>query len=234
MFGKYEVRNKLLIKKDMLEINISRIAENVFKYYRKYGDNRLSKKIVVKEVNLGIYPLPPLNQKYFISNTIYLRLKSTVTLSPKEKATVYFKAPIDIGVVLYKDNVNTIIDRVTLTREKYAIYGPVENGLICRFYITDVYHEEPEITMGEAVVKVEIDNVSNYFIELSKIVIPVAGINIFYKGERAHYGLFRVNIESPDSISIRYVKEIEIPGFYRTPITVGQFKEHLKMEWGVS
>jgi len=29
MFGKYEVRNKLLIKKDMLEINISRIAENV-------------------------------------------------------------------------------------------------------------------------------------------------------------------------------------------------------------
>jgi|GEM_PF-3266614 len=55
MFGKYEVRNKLLIKKDMLEINISRIAENVFKYYRKCGDNRLSRRIIVKEVNLGIY-----------------------------------------------------------------------------------------------------------------------------------------------------------------------------------
>ena len=234
MFGNYEIEDKFLIRENTLEIRILKIAKRIFKYYRKCRNTEEFKRIVAEKINLGIYPLPPLNQKYFTTNTLYLKLRSAIALPPKERIIVYFKAPVDVGVALYKNNIFTILDKIPLIKEKYAIYGSIENGQICRFYTTDVYYKEPQVLLGEALVEAEINNLSNDFIEISKIIMPVAGVNMFYRGKESHYGLFKIVIESLSSISIKYVKEAKIPYFHQSPITVGQFKEHFRLEWGVS
>ncbi len=233
MFGEYKLSGELFIEKHGLKISVKETTKGIFKYYRCFQNISTIKTVVSENPYLGIYPLPPIGLRPFTVEHVYLKLRSPITLSPNKKTEIYFKAPANIGVTVLENEKHIIIDNISLVKEKYALYGPIESGVLCRFYVTDAYNKEPLITLSEAVVKAKVINESNNFIEISKLIIPVSGAKLFYSSEQVYYGLVEVIIEAENEIIIKHLNEPIVSNISQAPITIGQPKEYLKMEWGI-
>ena len=61
----------------------------------------------------------------------------------------------------------------------------------------------------------------------------MSGAKLFYNTEQIYYGLVVVIIEAENEIIIKHLSEPIVPNISQAPITIGQPKEYLKMEWGI-
>ncbi len=70
-----------------------------------------------------------------------------LVIPPKDAIAGFVEAPpVEVDVKIG----DLTIDHFILGREKYALYGAIEAGVICRYHVSPFYTEEPEAIGGVA------------------------------------------------------------------------------------
>ncbi|MEM0101340.1 MAG: DUF432 domain-containing protein [Candidatus Methanomethyliaceae archaeon] len=187
-----------------------------------------------KEEDFLIYPVHSIQPE--ISTNILLRLSEPLIIKPYSKINIYVKLPISIGIYIFKEENQILIDYFSPNPYKYALYGPAANGLICRFYKTNVYSNIPNIDLWNAITKVIIENSSEDFYEIKNIVFPLLNTIIYIDDYgRAYTETIFLNIsrEGLGTISLESIPPIN--GLKECPKQFGKIQEKIikfLMEFG--
>ncbi|ASJ17309.1 hypothetical protein A3L04_09630 [Thermococcus chitonophagus] len=147
-----------------------------FEYVR--GDVR---KLVAGD-EIAIYPAPA---KGYGVKLMMVRLEEELIVPPNIGVEGFFSVPIEVSVKAG----DVEVDRFSIGKEKYALYGTLERGVIVRYSRSRI-KEKPE---GIGVMKVKIVNKGPSWGKIERIVFPLLDI-MYYTKERAFYPLIEVVI----------------------------------------
>ncbi len=187
MFGSYRLED-FHVQTDYFLIKI----ENK-KYFRKCLDEVLE-KYVIATGEVTVCPVEPVNKPKQITTYFQLNFRKPILVAPNESVKLYATFPVEIGVFVGDKN----IDVFTASKVKYTLYGTPVKGVICRYWESEVYFDEPDLNpLLEGVLKLNITNRSDDWVEIRKIVFNVLGMRILYddKGSYAE-GVVKVTSQS--------------------------------------
>ncbi|AEH24927.1 DUF432 domain-containing protein [Pyrococcus yayanosii] len=190
MFGEHELREgsiELPGETIMLE------KEGEFYRYRR-GD---VERIIVGGEVLRILPAPAVG---YGVKLLMIRLAEPLAVPPGGNVEGFLSAPVEVEVKVE----NLSIDRFSISREKYALYGTLEAGVIARYYKSRFWREEPP---DPGVVKLKVINPSNDWRLLERVVFPLSG-PMFYSREKAYYPLITVSLK----------KDVEVVNTGKAPL----------------
>lgn len=150
-----------------------------------YKRNEVRRIIKKGEETPKILPSPAVG---YGVNLMMLRLKEPIVVPPKNVLKGFVEAPVEVDVKVGE----LVIDHFNIGREKYALYGTVDAGVITRYYVSDFHLKEPE-ALGTA--KIIVSNPLKDWKMLERIVFPVKNSVMFYSNDRAYYPLLAVTIK---------------------------------------
>jgi len=179
MFGSYELKTQF-IKVPGTKIHL--LEEGEFVRYRRGDVTR-----TIKKSSGGRIILLPAPAVGYGVGLLMIRLKSPLVVPPGEKVEGYVSAPVELDVRVG----GLSIDRFSLTREKYALYGTIETGAIARYWVSEFSEKEPE---SVCVVKLSVVNASTEWKAIDKVVFPIKGSTMYYREGGAYYPLITVKL----------------------------------------
>ncbi|ADC66253.1 Protein of unknown function DUF432 [Ferroglobus placidus DSM 10642] len=224
MYGVYELQNFHVKIKD-LELGI--FEENGIKIYRR---DDLKKVIVADSGRVVVNPVEPVNLPKNITRYLMVELDEPIVMEPKNSEKVTLTFPIEVAVILAGKKSLEVLDVFSFVKPKYALYGDPRNGVICRYWKSEVSGEEEDFVKGK--LEVEINNSSGEWVEIGKLVFDVYGMKIYY-GESV-VAFARANVISEKVAETEFVdkragkKSIELYLARRIPVV----KKKFVMEWG--
>lgn len=176
MFGCYEFGKS--VRLDTAEIETYEDS-GLYIYHRK--SDREVTKVISSASTLVINPVEPVTQPKEITHYLLVEIKKPISLAPLSHLVFFLTFPVEIGIyVSVKKNMEHI-DSFTLTNPKYTLYGIPHKGLVCKFWESDIYSNIPDVKpYHEGVMKVDLQNTSNNWTELKKIVFDAYYMKIFY------------------------------------------------------
>ncbi|WP_456366705.1 DUF432 domain-containing protein [Thermococcus sp.] len=178
MFGPFELKTQF-IKIGGKRIHLLEEAGG-FVRYRRDDVERLIKK--ADGENLLVVPTPAIG---YGVKLLMILLREPLAVPPGERVEGFLEAPVDVEV----RTGSLVIDRFVPCREKYALYGSVERGAIARYQVSSFTSDEPD-SLG--VLKVSVENPSDEWKGLDKVVLPLDGTPMYYSTDRAYYPLIRI------------------------------------------
>jgi hypothetical protein len=151
--------------------------------YRRYLEDQLQSESIImsdssEDVVVGIFPVTPFNTLVKVANNVYLKFKSQIVLDQKSEAVLYSKIPIEIGVYRQSKDEELLLDAFSIARQRFALYGPPETGVVCRFKEAEINPKESEINptkYEEAKVRIRISNMMDNVVKVGKVIIPMEG-----------------------------------------------------------
>ncbi len=153
-------------------------------YKRFKGEDLKSERIIMSEKDpliVGIFPNPPLFTPQQLSKNVYVKFRVPVIVDQKSEVVIYAKIPIELGVYRQADDEEMLIDSFSLTQQRYALYGPPESGVVCRYIETDVSTDAEGVSPSkyqEAHARIKITNGIDNVISVSKVIIPMERVII--------------------------------------------------------
>ncbi|AFK22099.1 hypothetical protein Py04_0497 [Pyrococcus sp. ST04] len=169
-------------------------------------------EIIGEELN--ILPAPA---KGYGVKLMMIRLDRPVAVSPGKRVEGFLSVPIEVSVRVG----DVEIDRFSVGREKYALYGTLESGVIVRYARARLESEAKAV--GN--VKVLIENSGSSWGLVERIVFPLLNV-MYYSREKAFYPLIRVRINK--GVDVINTGEPPMKGLE----VVGERKEiAFKMRW---
>jgi len=185
---------------DMREFGIEIKEEKEKFIYRRNG---IEKVIFGKKIQFDLFPVAPSG----ISSYLYLKLKTPILIQPGNKIKFRITAPYDIEVRALKKGKWISIERIVTQNEKYALYGPIESGVLCRYFESDIGERE-----NTAILDLSIENQTKEWQEINKIVFPI-NFDLSYD-KKVHYPPFDLTLTSTGLViskkdTLKGIKEIE-------------------------
>ncbi|ASA76829.1 DUF432 domain-containing protein [Thermococcus sp. 5-4] len=174
MFGEHELKTQFIKIIDK-KIHLVESSEDTVLYRRD------DVSVLIKRGGENLLVLPAPAEGYGVK-FLMIKLSERIAVPPGEKLTGYLSAPIDISV----RSGNIEIDRFVVGREKYALYGEKTIGVIARYHVSDFYGEIPD---SPGIVKLIINNPTESWKLVEKIVFPIRNSVMFYSEDRAYYPL---------------------------------------------
>jgi hypothetical protein len=153
-------------------------------YKRFKAEDLKSECVIMSEKDptvVGIFPNPPLFTPQQLSKNVYVKFRVPVVVDHKSEAVIYARIPIELGVYRQADDEEILIDAFSLTQQRYALYGPQESGVVCRYVETDVSTDAEGIKPSkyqEARARIKIRNGIDNVIRVSKVIIPMERVII--------------------------------------------------------
>lgn len=201
------ISGRVILRDIILEADL----EDGFVYYKRIsgGETIVSRKIYGLS-HIKLLPLYPVNTPVFLTNYVLLKFTSQIDISPGEEVLFYAKMPVEVAVYVFKESGNksvfNVIDVFSLSKVKYCLYGPVDKGVIARYYVSETYDKEIDPELGEAVVRVVVKNKTSEWVVLSKILLETNLLTLAYvRGTwNAYTQEIIVYIDSPKTASIQY------------------------------
>ncbi|MDV3104409.1 DUF432 domain-containing protein [Thermococcus waiotapuensis] len=181
MFGEHELKTQFIKIADK-KIHLLEDKGGVVRYRR----DEVEKIIKSNGEKLKILPSPAVG---YGVRLLMVKFREPVVVPPQESLGGFVEAPVEIDVKVGELS----IDHFIVGREKYALYGTLEAGIICRYHVSPFYAEEPE-SLGVA--ELIVSNPSSDWKSLEKIIIPVKGSSMYYTKERAYYPLIIVTLKN--------------------------------------
>ncbi|CAB50531.1 DUF432 domain-containing protein [Pyrococcus abyssi] len=207
MFGKVKLRDNMDISLGGKTISISRVED-----YYVYLRDEVERVIVGDEISI----LPEPARGYGVK-LMMIRLESPIAIAPGKVLRGFIEVPIDVSVRTGSSE----IDRFGIGREKYALYGTLENGVIVR-YVRAKLESNPR---GVGNLKLIVLNNGNNWGFIDRVVFPMMNI-MYYSSDMAFYPTIRVEIE--EDINVVNTGEAPLPNLYST----GEEKSlRFKMRW---
>jgi hypothetical protein len=155
-------------------------SDGFYTYNRHSGGDKLQKIIGGVPGDIIINPVEPVNLPKEVTRYLEIHF-SPVAIGPEGSQVVYLTFPIEIGVFLESKGDYDVLDIFTLTRPKYSLYGPAEEGVITRYAESQVYDRIPGTDpMKEGVMALSITNASRSWVEVSRVVIDTDTLSLYY------------------------------------------------------
>ncbi len=224
MYGVYELQNFHLKIRD-LELGI--FEENGFRIYRR-GD--LKKVVVAESGRVVVNPVEPVNLPKNITRFLLIEFDKPMVVEPKSNGKISLTFPIEIAVILAGKKSFEVLDVFSFVEPKYTLYGDPKNGVVCRYWRSEIFEEEEDYVKGR--LEVEISNSSSEWVEVEKLVFDVYGMKIYY-GESV-VAFAEVRILSEKVAETEFVdrrigkKSLELYTARKIPMVGKKFV----MEWG--
>lgn len=234
MFGKYDLNFK------QIHGDIEIMMEGTGKqrrYYRRCKNEEVEKVIYADTGNVVVCPVEPVNcPEVDISEHLQVEFSRPVVVASGTRNTFYATFPVEIGVFLVDRNDVERIDVFTKTHPKYTLYGPPESGIICKYWKSGVYDEQPKVEkFYEGVVQVDIMNNYREWLELVKLVFSGREMKLFYGENDFSYMHSFLNVQKKTVGDTGFVGDK--PSGMHGSLDIYQFKglkrfENFIMEWG--
>lgn len=181
MFGRHDIPFSL--QSAELSLSIKREAGH-YTYKREVGKENKEKVILGDQKQILINPIEPLNTPKDISPYLDIEFKRTLTLEPALNRKIFIKFPIEIGVFLHKKKASEILDIFSLTQPKFTLYGDPSNGVICKYWESDIFSSLPSLEdYHEGVIELSITNTSDEWQEVSKAIFNADGMKIYFNDQ---------------------------------------------------
>nr|WP_230972225.1 DUF432 domain-containing protein [Archaeoglobus neptunius] len=185
-----------------------------------------------------VNPVEPVNLPKEITNFLQIRFRKPFVSEPKSTVEVYATFPIEIAVFVAAKKSVGLVDVFSMQRPKYTLYGNPREGIICRYWESDLHADVPSVDRyREGVIRLRIVNSDDEWIEISNAVFDIYGMKIFYDDEMVCSSA-SVNILSPKVAETRFTnkplrdkmkKSLELYTARRISIAGVKFV----MEWGL-
>jgi len=204
MFGSYQV--PLEIIEDDLSVSITKERGNLI--YRRdcFGDST-QKRILGADAKILINPIEPLTLPKRITDRLFIEFKEELVVKPDSSEQIFLKFPLEIGIFISSDNEDfKILDVVSLTKQKYTLYGDPKNGMICKYWMSDIYSSIPDADhLLEGILKLNIKNSTNNWLDVNKVVLHGNIMKIYYNSYMVSMAL-DMNIIGSDIAEISSLK----------------------------
>ncbi|ASJ00977.1 DUF432 domain-containing protein [Thermococcus gorgonarius] len=181
MFGEHELKTGF-IKIGDKKIHLLEDKSGIIRYRR----DEIEKLIKSNGEKLKILPSPAVG---YGVRLLMVKFREPVVVPPRDSLVGFIEAPVEIDVKVG----DLSVDHFIVGKEKYALYGTLEAGVICRYHVSPFYLEEPE-SLG--VVKLIISNPSSEWKSLEKVIVPIKGSPMYYTEDKAYYPLLVVTIKN--------------------------------------
>lgn len=225
------------LKERGIVVEIEKV-NGLFLYRRKGGfpEDYVEKVTnVSREEGFVIHPVHSIQPE--VSTSLLLRLSKPLMVAPGSTVTIYVKAPINVGVYVVEKDAHRLIDSFNPTPYKYALYGPTSNGIICRFYRTDIFSKPPYTEFWEAVAKITIENEAENFAEVKNVVYPLLNADVYVDNDgMAYVEAARLQIFRDNAGVVYLENEPPLAGLIKCPEQFGGLQERVAkfiMEFGL-
>jgi hypothetical protein len=185
LFGQHRFQSKAT-KDYKLQFGENRIEINSvgpkLSYKRFVGSEIAAEAVIVSDedpIIIGVFPNPPLFTPAAVAKNLYLKFKTPAVVDQRSQAVVYAKMPIEIGVYRQSKDEEMLIDSFSLLRQRYALYGSPERGVVCRYTETEISTSDNDMKPAkyeEAMVRVKISNDIDNVVRISKVIVPMDGV----------------------------------------------------------
>jgi len=128
-----------------------------------YRRNGIEKVVFGKKIIFDLFPIVSSG----ISNYLQLKLRIPLVIAPSDKIKLEVTAPYDIEVRALKKKKWIPLETIYIQKEKYTLYGPVESGILCRYFESEIGKKE-----DTAILSLKIENQTKEWQEIKKIVFP--------------------------------------------------------------
>ncbi|WP_457550633.1 DUF432 domain-containing protein [Archaeoglobus sp.] len=181
MYGEYAL-GELKLENDDFYLSIERNGE--FYVYKRVCKGDTVTKMIAGSGKIVLNPVEPVNLPKNITSLIEIEFKEKIVVGPRSRLTIYITFPIEIGVFVVNKSLN-VLDVFTLNSLKYTLYGTPGKGVICRYWLSDVYSSPPKLdSLREGIIELEISNSSDNWVEVGKIVLNVYSMKIYYNDSK--------------------------------------------------
>lgn len=233
MFGTYDL--DVHLEEEGIELLVEGTGKRR-RYYRRAGGEEVEKVVYADKAKLIVCPVEPVNvPDTTISEHLLIDLTTPVVIAAGSHDTFYVKFPVEIGVFLVDNRDVERIDIFTKTQPKYTLYGPPEQGIVCKWWKSDLYLEEPEVDrLFEGVMKTGIKNGYDEWMEVHHVVFRAFDMKIFYNRHAFMHAYLTIQKRTMGETAFNARK----PGNMHKSVDIYQakglkkLKEKYVMEWG--
>ncbi|RMG69670.1 MAG: DUF432 domain-containing protein [Nitrospirae bacterium] len=237
MFGFHSL--PFSIELDNINLSIKRDGGG-YLYYRKCEDDEKEQYIFADKCMVLINPIEPVNTPKEITHYLFIELEKPVVLEPKGRQAVYIKFPVEIGVFIGRDQKRNmeILDIFSISYKKYILYGEIQQGILCKYFKSNVYTEIPEVDiLKEGIIELDIINKTDRWVKVSKTVFDAYHMKIYYSDKLvAMKGIMTVVDEGIAETTFKdsplekgMEKSLELYVSRKIPM----FSTEFVMEWGL-
>ncbi|HII67925.1 MAG TPA: DUF432 domain-containing protein [Thermococcaceae archaeon] len=181
MFGEHELKTQF-IKIGDRKIHLLEESESLVRYRR----DEVEKIIKSNGEKLKVLPAPATG---YGVRLLMVKFKEPLIVPSHDSLAGFIEAPIEIDVKVG----GLSVDHFIVGREKYALYGALEAGVICRYHVSPFYLKEPD-SIGEA--KLIVSNPSPEWKSLERVIIPIWKTSMYYEGTKVYYPLLIVTMKN--------------------------------------
>ena len=178
MFGTHAI--PLSLKNEEFSILIEKV-DDLFVYKREAGKEKKEKIILGDKKKIIINPVEPLNQPKELTSYLDIEFERTLTIEPGSSRRIFLKFPLEIGVFLSEKNTFAVLDIFSLNQPKFTLYGDPRNGVICKYWSSDIFSSLPPLNYyHEGSIELILTNTSEKWEEVSKAIFNALGMKIYY------------------------------------------------------
>ena len=173
------------IEQEGISISVEKIGQQWI-YRRTLGDDNVEKIILGDGKRLIINPVEPLNTPKEITPNLLIEFETTLLLPGEARRKIFLTFPIEIGIFISDrgDKNLQLLDVLSLTRQKFTLYGEVSNGVLCKHWISEVYSTSPSLNpLKEGIMELTLRNTSSDWASISKAVFSAYGMKLYYDGD---------------------------------------------------
>lgn len=183
MFGHYNI--PFNIEQGDIYLNVE-LSEDTIKYKRKLYDEIVEKMLFINNAKFIISPVKPIHKPKKLTSYLLIEFEKPIVIEPRTKKKIYVKYPIEIGVFISWGKRLEMIDIFTIAKPKLTLYGDHINGIICKYYKSQVTVTRPSVDLlYEGILELTIHNRDSDWLEVNKSVFNTFDMKIHYNNNMA-------------------------------------------------
>ena len=186
--------------------------------YRREGEAGSAEKALLAEKGkLQLSPVEPFHTPSPLSAHLLIDLARPVVLEPRAAKTIIISFPLELAAAFShrRSAGERILDIFSLNRAKFTLYGGFTDGLLCKYWQSDIYKTAPQLNpLKEGVMKLAIQNQAAKWVEVKKAVFSAQAMKIYYSPHQVSLkGLMKINSETAAETS--FIDQPLQPGMNR-------------------
>jgi hypothetical protein len=181
MFGCYDIPFEL--EKEGIALSIENEGKGLV-YRSACAGARLEKILLAKTGEVFINPIEPLNKPKELTSNLLIEFEKALLIEPEATRKIFITYPIEIGVLISTKTAVEVLDIFTLVRQKFTLYGDPRSGVICKYWVSNVYSSIPSINpLHEGIIELSITNTTKRWVTVTKAIFNAYGMKIYYRDD---------------------------------------------------
>jgi len=202
MFGSYNV--PFSIVQEEISLSVQKDGKSLI-YRRDCLGEQVEKSLLASKGKILLNPVEPVNRPKALTSYLLIEFEKTLMAEPKGTKTIFLTFPVEIAVYILSKEDFEIIDILTLTRQKYTLYGDPKDGVICKYRKSPVYSTMPSLDpIREGLIELTVTNTNSHWIEVTRVVFDAFGMNLYYNNKTVSMKA-TMNLKMGDSAETEFV-----------------------------